>query len=309
MMLPRLFTLLTTWVCVALASEDSSLVRLRNLAATLSKRKDLGGPAAYCEFAPISQVYGCSGPKRNEVRHRAHPDGTIESWWYRSPAESGNPIGYYKGKMPAGEWRAILKLVSRMRLEKTEAGGAPLLPPPGPTESIKVLTLSDGKTLATYSTTGVVPVSISDAFDRLGILAQAETDTVWELSLLQPKAEIRKDSVAFTARWNWRGPSGARLILSENAGGEYCGKARFKWYLDTSAFQVDWHRAEAGTAGPKTWELATGLSAPFRLAFVYDGPKGAAKRVGALDGIGVRLIPGSGSDTVSVTLFTDNFGF
>lgn len=304
----------------AWSGEDPELAKLRKLAASMLKRSDLGGTGAYCEYAPTCQVDGCSGPGRNALRHIARPNGMIESWYYRSPGESGEPIGRYQGKMKKGQWTDLLRKLARMRHDAPAKGasGPPLPPPPGPLESIQQLLLTDGKASASYSFAGHASASIETAFNQFGILAQAETDTLWELSLPQPKALIRKDSVVVTARWKWRGPAGARVLFSESAGGEYCGKARFKWYLDTSSFTADWQHSEAAPGPGRTlaWTLAPAVrsdDAPaFSLAFPYagpGGPPGKAKRMGMMDGIGIRLIPPGSSDTISATVFTDPFPF
>lgn len=304
--------LLAAGMHAACAGEDPELAPMRKLAAAMLKRGDLGGAGAYCEFAPICQVHGCSGPQRNSVRHLAHANGLIETWYYRSPGESGEPIGKYQGRLKAGQWRDLLRDIARMRWNPP-AKGVPQPPPlpPGPSESIPVLTLTDGKTAASFSFAGHASQSIDAAFNRLGILAQSERDTLWELSLAEPQAQVRKDSVVVTARWSWRGPSGARLLFSESAGGEYCGKARFKWYLDTSQFTADWHHGEPACGNGRTlaWNLAPGLTPAFPLAFAYDGPPGKAKRMGAMDGIGIRLVVPGSADTLSATVFTDPFPF
>ena len=308
----RWVLLLAAGMHSAWAGSDSELAPLRKLAANMLKRGDLGGAGASCEFAPVCQVHGCSGPHRNSVRHIAHAKGLIESWYYRSPGEAGDPIGRYQGRLKPGQWRDLLLKVSRMRWD-APAKGVPAPPPlpPGPTESIQNLILTDGKASASYSFAGHASESIDAAFAQLGILAQAETDTLWELSLHEPQAQVRKDSLTLSARWNWRGPAGARLLFSPAAGGEYCGKARFKWYLDTSAFTADWHPSEALPVGRTlAWDLAPGRGPVFTLRFPYAGPaSGKAKRMGAVDGLGIRLIVPGSADTVSGTVFTEPFPF
>ena len=295
----------------AMAGEDAQLAGMRNVATRMLQGKDAGADSAYCEFAPISQVDGCSGRNRNALRHRIGRKGVIETWVYRSPRESGDPIGNYRGRINDKQWKALLQSIAGMSGTPVPAGmpGPPL--PPGPTESIPVLTLSDGKKKAEYGMAGLATGSIGDAFSQPGMLARSETDTVWQLSLIKAKAEIRKDSVYVTAEWKWRGPAGSRILFSQAAGGEFCGTARFKWFLDTSDYTVEWH---PGTTTPGkdrglSWELPGAKANILRLAFGYDGPKGKAKRVGLLDGIGIRLISAGSRDTVSATIFSDRFDF
>lgn len=295
----------------AWAADDAQLAGMRNLATRMLKSKDAGAESAYCEFAPISQVDGCSGRNRNALRHRIGRKGVIETWVYRSPRESGDPIGNYRGRIDDRQWRALLQTIAGMRDTPPPAGmpGPPL--PPGPTETISVLTLSDGKKKAEYGMAGPAPGPIGDAFALPGILARSETDTVWQLSLINPKAEIRKDSIHVTAEWKWRGPAGSRLLFSQAAGGEFCGTARFKWFLDTSDYTVEWHPGSAtpGKDRGSSWELPGTKANTLRLAFGYDGPKGKAKRVGLVDGIGIRLVAAGSKDTVSATVFSDRFAF
>lgn len=310
-MMPRIGVACLMLMLAASAQESAELASLRNLASAMLKRKDLGADSAYCEFAPVSQVDGCSGLNRNALRYRIGRNGLVESWHYRSPGESGDPIGSYRGRLDKTQWRSLLQTLSEMKWSKAEGmpPGPPL--PPGPTETISILTLSDGKQRAAYSRTGPGPAAIDAGMYLPGQIARSSLDTIWELSLVRPKAEIRKDSVIVTADWNWRGPTGSRVLFSGTAGGEYCGKADFKWYLDTSEFTAEWHRAS--TDAPKgpglVWNLAPGKAAPVRLAFTYDGPKGKAKRMGALAGVAIRIVPGGMKDTVSATVFTDPFGF
>jgi hypothetical protein len=302
------FPILLASAIACWAADEPDLTRIRTMAETLLKRPDLGGNAAFCEYAPITQVHGCSGPGRNEFRHVARPDGTIETWMYRSLGESGDPIGRYRGRLKQGEWRALLGTLSRMG-RGTSSASHPL-PPPGPLETIPCLTLSDGKHPASYCLAGHPPESIESAFDRLDILAQAETDTVWDLSLTVEKAQVRKDSVVVTAGWKWRGPAGARILFSDSAGGTFCGKARFKWFADTSAFTVDWHPSEIPSVrlGNPSWNLQPGLTPPFHLVFPYTGtPK--SRRTGQIDGIGIRLVVPGEKDTISATVFSKRFLF
>jgi hypothetical protein len=221
---------------LAAAGEDPQLAGIRNLAAKMLKEKHAGADSAYCEFAPISQVDGCSGPKRNALRHRVGRKGWVESWVYRSPGESGDPIGYYRGRIDDRQWRALLKSIAAMRWTQDPAGPSGPPPPPGPTESIPVLSLSDGRKKAEYGKSGPVPDPVSDAFAQPALLARGDKDTVWQLALVNPKAEAGKDSVFVSAEWKWKGPAGTRLLFSQAAGGEFCGTAVFRWFVDTSEY-------------------------------------------------------------------------
>lgn len=296
----------------AKSGEDPQLAGIRSLAERMLKEKTAGGDSAFCEYAPITQVDGCSGPKRNAIRHRIARKGLIETWVYRSPRESGDPIGYYRARLDEKQWRGLLRSIAAMQATGNPPGMPPP-PPPGPMESIPVLTLSDGRTTAEFGTAGPASGSIGDAFSQPARLARGARDTVWQLALVNPKAEIRKDSVHFSAEWKWLGPPGARILFARPSDGDFCGTAAFKWFLDTSEFAVDWHR---GTASPGRgrdliWELPGGKPAMLSLAFAYDGPKGKpeAKRIAMLDGIGIRLVPGGSRDTVSATVFTERFEF
>lgn len=312
-MIRRIGVLIAAWTWAAVAGEDPQLAGIRSLAVKMSKDKRLGGDSAYCEYAPISQVDGCSGPNRNALRHRIGREGAVETWVYRSPRESGDPIGHYRGRIDDKPWRALLQAIAAMRWTEDPAGTSGPRPPPGPTESISVLTLSDGKQTADYGKSGPAPEAIDAAFAQPGMLARRATDTVWQLSLVNPKAETRKDSVYVSAEWKWRGPPGSRILFSETAGGEFCGKAAFKWFLDTAEYSVEWHAAtaQAGKGRGATWDLPGPKASTVRLAFAYDGPKGKpkAKRVGMLAGVGIRLLPGGSRDTVSATVATDRFEF
>jgi hypothetical protein len=278
------------------------------------KSKRAGSDSAFVEYSTITQVNGCSGPNRNAIRHRIDRAGRVESWVYRSPRESGDPIGQYRGWIQDKEWKSLLRTFSAMRWTENPSGppgppGPPL--PPGPTEAISVLTLSDGRNTADFGLSGPAPDPISDAFSLPGILARRERDTLWQLALVNPRAEIRKDSLHFIAEWRWRGPAGARILFSRDAGGDFCGTARFKWFLDTSDYSVEWHEAtwKPSEDGPLLWDFPGSKSYSLRIKFPYDGPKGTIKRVGFLDGIGIRLVPASSKDTVSATIFTDRFDF
>ncbi len=295
----------------AWGAENPELAGLRNLAAAMLKRKDLGADSAYCEYAPTSQVDGCSGPSRNAHRHLISRKGTIETWHYRSPGESGDPIGRYRGRVDEKQWRELLRIIAKMNGNEKLIGVPNQPPPPGPGETISMLTLSDGKKKASYGMSGPKPGSISDAFAQPMVLSRNETDTLWELSLTNPKAALLKDSVIVTANWNWKGAAKTRVLFSQGAGGEFCGKANFKWYLDTSEYSVDLQRSAiiSGMDLKLAWDLVPGKPVPFRIAFPYAGPKGKAKRVGSIEGIGIRLIPGGAKDTVSATVFTDTFSF
>ena len=70
-----------------------------DLGQQLLLNKNAGADSAFCEYSTISQVDGCSGPNRNAVRYRISRNGVVESWDYRSPRESGDPIGYYRGRI------------------------------------------------------------------------------------------------------------------------------------------------------------------------------------------------------------------
>lgn len=293
------------------ARNDENLAIIRGLAMKMSQARSYGTDSAHCEYVTVSQVDGCSGPNRNAFRHRISRKGLIESWDYRSPGQNGEPIGYYRGRIDEKEWRTLLRMVAAMRWTEDPVGMGGPRHPPGPTESISVLSLSDGKVKAGYGTTGPTPGPISDAMDQPSLLARGPMDTVWQLSLINPKAEIRKDSVHVTAEWKWRGPPGSRILFSQEAGGEFCGTARFRWFLDTAAYSVEWHEATAtpGKGRGLSWDLSGPKPGMLRLAFPYKGPKGKAKRVAVLDGIGIRLIAGGSQDTVSATVFTERFDF
>lgn len=304
--------ILAAGAIAAECAEDPQLAGIRNLAAGMLKHKQVGADSASVEYAPTSQVEGCSGPNRNAMRYRIGRPGAVESWVYRSPRESGRPIGFYRGRIDDKQWRALLQSIAAMRWTEAPAGPPGLSPPPpGPTETISVLRLFDGKKIAEYGKSGPAPDPISAAFAQPGILARGATDTVWQLSLVKPKAEIRKDSVCVAAEWKWRGPAGARILFNPPEEGDFCGVASFRWFLDTTDFGADWHMATATPDRRRgvSWDLPDPKSNAFRLCFPYEGPKGKAKRVGQLNGMGIRLIPGGSRDTISATVFTDRFEF
>lgn len=296
--------------CVALA-DDGQLARIRKLGERMLESPQGGGDSAYCELASILDQGGCLASGRIEHRIRISRKGLVETWVHQPSPGSGEPILYARGRILEKQWKDMLRAIAAMRTEPLPPG-MPMPLPPESAMPIPVLTLSHGKDWAEYRQTGPSPGSIGDAFAMLDILARNATDTVWQLSLANPKAEVRKDSLHVTAEWKWRGPAGARILFSSPAEGDLCGTAAFKWFLDTSEFTVDWRRATASPAKGRAmvWDLP-GKAGTVRLAFPYDGPKGKpkAKRVGMLEGIGIRLVPGGAKDTVLATVATDRFDF
>jgi hypothetical protein len=72
---------------------------------------------------------------------------------------------------------------------------------------------------------------------------------------------------------------------------------------------VEWRSATKEAGKGQSWDLPAPQAGRLRMAFAYDGPKGKAKRVGQVAGIGIRLVPGGSRDTVSATVSTDRFDF
>lgn len=311
-MMPGVLAVALAGALAVPAAEDPQLAGMRSLAARMLKGKPPGADSAYCEYMAVSQVDGCSGSRRNALRHRIGRKGTVETWVYRSPGEGGGPVGYYRGRITERDWRSLLESIGKMRMARDQAG-IPGPPPPGPTEAIPILALADGGEKAEFGRSGHASGPVGEAFDRAVGLARNAKDTVWQLSLANPEAEVRGDSVRVTAEWRWRGPAGVRILFSRPAEGDLCGTASFKWFLDTSEFSADWRRAAAspGKGGDLTWELPGAKAATVRLVFPYHGPKGKpkAKRVGMLDGIGIRLVPGGSGDTIQATVSTGRFEF
>lgn len=314
------------WILVVSASlasfpalaDDGQHAGVQKLAERMLKRAHDNQDSAYCERMSIVAKGGCLGPGRFTQRIRVGRNGVVETWVHQPFPGSAAPIGYARGKLDEPQWGALLRKLAFMRSEPLPPG-MPMPLPPEPNMPFPVLTLSNGKDKAEFGNAGPSIGSIGDAFAQMDILARSATDTVWKLALVRPKAEIRKDSVHVTAEWSWRGPAGARVLFSGEPGGEArgetggvsCGTAAFKWHLDTSDVSVEWRTSTAtpGKGRGMSWDLPGTKAASLHLAFPYQGPKGKAKRVGVLDGIGIRLIPVGTKDTVFATLFTERFDF
>lgn len=294
----------------AFAGDANGPAGMRNLAKRMLQSKNAGADSAFCDFVLKTQGEECSGLGNTSLRHRIGRNGKIETWHYRGWRESGDPIGYYRGQVSEKQWRDLLRTVVAMR-EGPLPSGMPMLLPPEPTIPVPVLILSDGKDTVEFRNAGPSPESISEAFAQPGLFARGERDTVWQLGLVNPKVNVQKDSLHFTAKWQWRGRMGTRVLYSREAGGRVCGTARFKWFLDTSDFSVEWHEAavHADKGRGQSWELSSEKSSMLRLTFPYDGPGGKAKRTGILEGIGIRLIPADARDTISATVTTERFEF
>ncbi len=306
----RILAVFVSFASLPALAEDGRFSGVQKLAERMLKRTQDNQDSAYCERISTVAKGGCIGPGRMTQRIRIGRDGLVEIWVHQPSPGSGGPVGYSRGRMDVAQWNGLLRKLAVMRPEPLPPG-MPMPLPPEPDIPVPVLTLSDGMNKAEFGNAGPSPGSIGDAFAQIDILARNATDTIWTLALVRPKAEIRKDSIHVTAEWSWRGPAGTRNLFSRQAGGEGCGKAAFKWYLDTSEATVEWRTATAtpGKGRGMSWELPISKAAPLRLAFPHQGQKGKAKRVGLLDGIGIRLIPAGSKDTVSATLSTDRFAF
>jgi hypothetical protein len=220
--------------------DPPGLAELRMLARNLLKKRGLGGATARCEVTSIAQVNSCSGPDRNEVTYEVSGDGVLVSRYFRSLGESGNPVGEYRGAPGKEKWRELLVLIAAAKWED-EIGIAQVGPPPGPLESIRIMTLSDGKKTASYSIAGPAPARISKAFNLPGILAMNVTDTVWELSIANPVVRVGKGSLEFQSDWKYKGAFPFRIVLPDSGDPHGCGHPEFKWFLDTSETEVDWN--------------------------------------------------------------------
>jgi hypothetical protein len=301
---------------IAAPADDGQLAGIRKLSVRMLK-STLGGDSAYCERAYILAQGGCLGSGRIAQRIRIDRKGLVEAWAHQPSPGSGAPIGYARGRISEAQWKMLLRNLADMRSEPLPPG-MPMPLPPEANIPVPEMTLADGKDKAEYRNAGPSQGSIGDAFAQMDILARSATDTVWALALVRPKAEIRKDSLLVTAEWSWRGTAGARILFSGEPGGKtggvYCGTAAFKWYLDTSDVTVEWRTAIAtpGKGKGMNWELPGSKANPLRLAFPYPGQKGKdgkVKRVGVLEGVGIRVIPVGSKDTVSATLSSERFDF
>jgi hypothetical protein len=309
-MMRFLLSALLFTTAIPYAADTPDLANIRKLAASMLKRKDLGGPGSFCEHADKSQTNTCSGPDRNEVRSIIRRDGTIESHHYRSPRESGDAIGFYRGKAPKEKWSELLRKIAAMHW-KDEPGMSGQRPPPGPTENIQVFTLSDGMKSATYSLAGPAPSPIEEALYMPGILAMEATDTVWEVSISHPKIVPRHGKLEFTGNWMLKGIPSVQILFPSSPDARSCGRAGLRWYLDTSETSVDWQYADASRAKGKSveWTVTKDNPALFQLSFPYAAPNIKGRKTAMLNGLGVLVVPMPGSDTIPMTFFSDTTGF
>jgi hypothetical protein len=290
--------------------EGADLAALRTLAHRLLKRSDLGGAGAHGEVATASQAWSCSGPRRNEAVYDLSGQGILVSRIYRSFGEAGNPVGEYRAGPGKARWREWLTLIAAMRW-KEEAGISRFRPPPGPTESIRTLSLSDGESSASFSVAGPAPASITEVLDFPGIHAMEAADTLWELSLAHASIKEGKGHLELEADWKYRGPLPVRIALPDSVDARGCGRAGFKWYADTSDFTVDWNYSEARKSAdlPREWNPDSTRGAVLRLAFPFTAPGRKVPKVGQVNGLGVLVfLPGS-AQPIPITLFSDTLHF
>lgn len=293
----------------AFGRELPQLDSLKALAASLLKRKDLGSADAYCESYGLAQVNSCSGEKRANARVLIRRNGKVTRYQYRSWREAADPaLGEFRGAYPEQEWRLLLETIAAMRWTDKPGMPDPGIPP-GPTQTIQVLTLSDGSRTASFSVSGPAPVPIGAGMDKAGQLGDSASDTVWSLALASPKIGIRKGKLVLEAEWIARGTVPVTLAWPDSSEPHGCGRAMLEWSggeeSESGTHTVSAQRAK-GTKS--AWTLRPGHKVPVQLQFPYAQPE-PGKKTGKLREFGVLAQVAGGGEKIPLTFFSDRIKF
>jgi hypothetical protein len=238
----RFLQLMSLTVCIAIpvrvqATESKSLNAISAFAQSLLREKELGGPMAYCSKTNYCQVHACSGESRNDTRILVKGDGTVELDRYRNVREDVSPLpGAYVGTYPKEKWRVLLSDLSKMTIDPGKPGAA-LRPPPGPTETISELVLSDGKKSVSYSMAGFESESIDKGFAAPNILAQYATDTVWAIQVSLEKVKSMGSTFTVSAKLQSKGKRPVRISWPDSSEPHGCGRGAFRWHINTPQAQ------------------------------------------------------------------------
>jgi hypothetical protein len=286
---------------------DPKLKVLTEFAGRLEKSKDMGAPAAYCEYTVSNRIGSCGG-KENEYLVRSN--GLVEMRIFKSYKEGPEPRpGLYQGRFPKEKWRELLSKVSKMRWDSTQQYRAM----PSRDEYVSTLALSDGKQSVAYSLIGQEKSSsIEDGMYEPGIIAQNASDTIWSMSLVQRKSKITKGILEVKVAWKVYGNSPVSLAAPFPTGTQGCVSTMLKWREEKSdGFgETGILQAEAAASRDTSWTKADEKSTVnqthrFKLPKAFSN----GKRSGKILQTGVLVKSADSKSPMTVDLYSEWFSF
>lgn len=286
----------------------------RALAESLRKRGPGNDTAVVLEFREERQSNACDRDLP-ESRTSLRGDGRLARVVTRSFAETeDHGPGRFAGRVGKAEWDSAFAALAAMRW----APRGPL-PMPGMSEGHSLIVLRSAGKEAEFSFTGGVPPgqdAISDGLAAAGRLASAaQRDTLWSLQLSAAAPKAGQATLSLQARWTLRGTRPVRLRLPVPASPSACGSLELAWHVPpvekagVTPLPPDIHRAspKAPPSAGAWKDLRPGDT--LRLPLVFPPPAGKPPRSGRLTHLGMAVVEPGRADTLSVTLFSDDFPF